>query len=48
MQNLTFRQNQYIYLDEVLTKVIGSDDPSNMINYGPENIYTSRFPTRKI
>lgn len=39
-------QNQYIYLDEVLTKIIGSDDPANMMNYGPDNSYNT-FPTRK-
>ncbi len=39
-------QNQYLYLDEVLTKIIGSDDPANMRNFGADNIYNT-FPTRK-
>ncbi|MBX2921951.1 MAG: DUF2723 domain-containing protein [Chitinophagaceae bacterium] len=45
--NPNIPQNQYIYLDEVLTKIIGSDDPAHMINYGPDNAYNS-FPTRKL
>ncbi|MBX3257381.1 MAG: DUF2723 domain-containing protein [Chitinophagaceae bacterium] len=44
--NPNIPQNQYIYLDEVLTKIIGSDDPANMFNYGPDNSYNT-FPTRK-
>lgn len=39
-------QNQYVYLDEVLTKIIGSDDPANMLNYGQDNIYNT-FPVKK-
>ncbi|MFT3700773.1 MAG: DUF2723 domain-containing protein [Agriterribacter sp.] len=39
-------QNQYVYLDQVLTQIIGSDDPSNMMSYGADNTYNT-FPVRK-
>lgn len=39
-------ENQYVYLDQVLTQIIGSEDPANQINYGPDNIYNT-FPVKK-
>lgn len=39
-------QNQYVYLEDVLTKLIGSDDPANMITYGADNTFNT-FPVRK-
>ena len=39
-------QNQYVYLDQVLTDIIGSDDPANMISYGVDNTFNT-FPVRK-
>ena len=39
-------QNQYVYLDQVLTDIIGSDNPANMITYGADNTFNT-FPVRK-
>ncbi|MBN8859040.1 MAG: MFS transporter [Sphingobacteriales bacterium] len=39
-------QNQYVYLDQVLTDIIGSDNPANMITYGADNAFNT-FPVRK-
>ncbi|MCO5240204.1 MAG: DUF2723 domain-containing protein [Chitinophagaceae bacterium] len=39
-------QNQYVYLGDVLTKIIGSDDPTYTITYGTDNVFNT-FPVRK-
>lgn len=39
-------QNQYVYLGDVLTKIIGSDDPAYTITYGADNVFNT-FPVRK-
>lgn len=39
-------QNQYVYLSDVLTKIIGSDDPAYTLSYGADNTF-STFPVRK-
>ena len=44
--NPNIPQNQYVYLDQVLTQVIGNDDPANTITYGVGNVFNT-FPVRK-
>lgn len=39
-------QNQYVYLSDVLTKIIGSDDPTYTVRYGADNVFNT-FPVRK-
>jgi hypothetical protein len=39
-------QNQYVYLGDVLTKIIGSDDPAYTLTYGADNVFNT-FPVRK-
>ncbi|HRP32704.1 MAG TPA: DUF2723 domain-containing protein [Agriterribacter sp.] len=39
-------QNQYVYLEDVLTKIIGSDDPAFTIHYGADNVFNT-FPVKK-
>lgn len=39
-------QNQYVYLEDVLTKIIGSDDPAYTIHYGADNVFNT-FPVKK-
>ncbi|MBN8786436.1 MAG: DUF2723 domain-containing protein [Terrimonas sp.] len=45
-ENPGIPQNQYVYLDQVLTQIIGSDDPKNQITYGVNNTFNT-FPVRK-